>query len=457
MASFSFDEIRKATNAKLIYGNKKGFCIGVSIDSRTLKEGELFIALKGERFDGHNFINSVIKNGSSAVIISNTEAIEGNDFSCAIFLVDDTKKALEQLAHFNRKKFNVPVVAVTGSNGKTTTKDMISELLNSKFNVCCTEKNYNNEIGLSLTLLKITKEHDVCVVEMGMRGLGQIKSLCKIAEPDIGVITNVGTSHIGVLGSKENIAKAKGELIESLTEKGIAVLNGDDILVKEMGKNFKGRVIYYGLNGNYTVYGENVKFEDSGTKYTCICFDEAFKVNLKLLGIHNVYDALAATSTARILGVDVVKIQRVLGEFSPRSGRQSIININGFKVIDDAYNANPLSMEMAIYSLNQISAKNKYLVLADMKELGEDEKHFHYEIGKKVAQTKFNGLITVGPLAKFIAKGAKENGFNEVHVFDTCKEAADCIKNIAQEGDVFLLKGSHSMHMYTIPDLLKEE
>ena len=457
MASFSFNEIKKATNAELVSGKKTGVCFNVSIDSRTIKENDLFIALKGERFDGHDFVINACKKGASAVIISDSECLEKISEDCTVFLVKDTKKAFEDLAHFNRMRFDIPVVAVTGSNGKTTTKDMISALLSSKFNVCSTEKNNNNEIGLSLTLLNITKEHDACVVEMGMRGFGQIKELCNIAKPTIGVITNVGTSHIGILGSKENIAKAKGELIQSLPENGIAVLNGDDSFVKKMGENFKGRVIYYGLNGNYTVYGEKVSFENFGTKYTCVCFDEAFKVNLKLLGIHNVYDALAATSTARILGVDVTKIQRVLSDFSPRAGRQSLIEINGIKIIDDAYNANPLSMEMALRSLKQISAKNKYLVLADMKELGKNEEKFHYEIGLKAADMGFCGIITVGDLAKFIAKGAKEKGMKMIYSFDTCKEAAECILNIAKAGDVFLLKGSHSMQMYTIPDLLKEE
>lgn len=457
MASFSFDEINKATNAELICGNKNGSCTGVSIDSRSLVQGELFIAIKGEFFDGHDFIADACDKGAKAIIISDTEKVNDIKNLCTVFLVKDTKKALESLANFNRKRFNIPVIAVTGSNGKTTTKDMIYSLLSSKFNVCCTEKNNNNEIGLSLTLLNITREHEVCVVEMGMRGLGQIEELCKIAEPNIGVVTNVGTSHIGILGNKANIAKAKGELIKSLPKNGTAVLNGDDPFVKKMGENFDGRVIYYGMDGNYTVYGEKIKFEEFGTKYTCVCFDEAFKVNLKLLGVHNVYDALAATSTARILGVDVTRIQKVLGEFVSRAGRQSIIDINGIKIIDDAYNANPLSMEMALYSLNQFSAKNKYLVLADMKELGTEENKFHYDIGVKAAEMNFDGLITVGELAKFIAKGAKENGLKKIYTFNSCKEAAKCIKFLAKAGDVFLIKGSHSMHMYTIPDLLKEE
>ena len=225
MASFTLGEILKAVSGVLLQQGSHEYCTGVNTDTRTISPGELFIALQGNTFDGHHFLNDACINGASMVIISERSSFKAVPRTVSVILVKNTQTALEALAHFYRMKFDIPVVAVTGSNGKTTTKDMIAALVASKLNVCATQKNFNNEIGLSLTLLSMTPETEACVVEMGMRGLGQIAELCRIAAPTIGVVTNVGTSHIGILGSQENIAKAKGELIESLPDKGIAILN----------------------------------------------------------------------------------------------------------------------------------------------------------------------------------------------------------------------------------------
>ena len=297
MASFTLGEILKAVSGVLLQQGSHEYCTGVNTDTRTISPGELFIALQGNTFDGHHFLNDACINGAS------------------------------------------------------------------------TQKNFNNEIGLSLTLLSMTPETEACVVEMGMRGLGQIAELCRIAAPTIGVVTNVGTSHIGILGSQENIAKAKGELIESLPDKGIAILNEDDPYVIRMGDTFSGNIIGYGVNGNYTVHGSRIQYENNCTKYVCTCFDEAFKVKLNMLGIHNVYNALAATATARVLGIDVNRIQKALSEFLPGAQRQFFTEINGVTVIDDSYNANPLSMEMAFHAMRQVNGKHYFLVLGDMGEL----------------------------------------------------------------------------------------
>ena len=274
---------------------------GVSTDTRTIETGNLFLALKGENFDGHAFLKKACEEGASGVILSDASFAAEVPSDVSAFLVKDTKKALEDLAHFHRMRFHVPVIGITGSNGKTTTKDMTTALLSSRFHVCATQKNFNNEIGLSMTLLSMTKETEVCVVEMGMRGFGQIAELCAIASPTIGIVTNVGTSHIGILGSQENIAKAKAELIEALPKDGTAILNGDDPFVKAMGDRFEGRVISYGLAGRYTVRGTDARYEASQTQFICTSFDEAFRVKLHLLGVHNVYDALAAIAAARVL------------------------------------------------------------------------------------------------------------------------------------------------------------
>lgn len=455
MASFTIEEIERACGAQLLQRGREPSMDGVSTDTRTIRAGNLFLALKGENFDGHAFLKKACEGGASGVIFSDASFAAELPSDVSAFLVKDTKKALEDLAHFHRMRFHVPVIGITGSNGKTTTKDMTTALLSSRFHVCATQKNFNNEIGLSMTLLSMTKETEVCVVEMGMRGFGQIAELCAIASPTIGIVTNVGTSHIGILGSQENIAKAKAELIEALPKDGTAILNGDDPFVKAMGDGFEGRVISYGLAGRYTVRGTDVRYEASQTQFICTSFDEAFRVKLHLLGVHNVYDALAAIAAARVLGVDSRKIQRAFADFHPIGQRQTLLTIAGISVMDDSYNANPLSMEMAFGSLKQIPAAHHYLVLGDMGELGEMEEALHQETGKKAAAMGFDGLITVGPLSRHLAFGAKEGGMTSVFSYETCEEAAEKLASLAKAGDAVLVKGSHYMHMEKVPMLLR--
>lgn len=454
MASFTIDEIGRATKGELLQKGKANYVSGVSTDTRTIQDGDVFIALKGDNFDGHHFLTTACEKGAGAVIISDKEAGNSLPDTVSVFLVTDTKQALEDLAHFHRMRFHVPVIGVTGSNGKTTTKDMITALLSTRFHVCATQKNFNNEIGLSMTLLSMTEKTEVTVVEMGMRGFGQIAELCRIASPTIGVVTNVGTSHIGILGSQANIAKAKGELIEALPADGMAILNGDDPYVKAMGNHFAGKVITYGTKEHSTVMGKDIHYEESQTRYTCAMFDEAYKIKLNLLGPHNVYDALAATAVARILGVDYRKIQKALADFQPIGQRQTILDVHGISVMDDSYNANPLSMEMAFRSLKQLPGKHHYLVLGDMGELGAFEEQLHYETGKKAAAIGFDGLITVGPLCRHLARGAREGGMTTVIETDSCEEAAKELSQLAKPGDIVLVKGSHYMHMEKIPTLL---
>ena len=455
MASFTLDEIAKATGAEVLHRGSRAFVNGVSTDTRTIQSENLFIALCGENFNGHKFLAQAVLSGASALVISALSFAEGVNPEVSLLLVKDTKKALEDLAHFHRMRFQVPVIGITGSNGKTTTKDMLTAILGTRFRVTSTQKNFNNEIGLSKTLLSMTDETEVVVVEMGMRGFGQIEELCRIANPTLGVVTNVGTSHIGILGSQDNIAKAKKELIDALPEGGIAILNGDDPRVSAMDQGFDGRVIRYGMHGRYTVRAGDVRYGAEDTRYICTCFDEAFKVRLSLLGIHNVYDALAATAAARALGVDITKIQKALGEFHPSEQRQSLETIEGVTVLDDSYNANPLSMEMAFRSARQIAGKRYFLVLGDMGELGEFENTLHYDTGKKAAEIGFDGLITVGPLSRHLAEGASDGGMKQVISCSTCEEAAEKIKQWLKPGDVLLVKGSHYMHMETIPAILR--
>lgn len=453
MAAFTLSEIVKATGGVVLHEGVAQSVTGVSTDTRTIQAGELFIPLIGENFDGHNFLGKAVSAGASCVLVSEVKKAKDLPESVTVVRVGSTLKALEELARFHRLRFSIPVIAVTGSNGKTTTKDMTAAIMSSTFKTCATKKNFNNEIGLSQTLLGLTEEDEVCVVEMGMRGFGQIDELCQIACPTIGIVTNVGTSHIGLLGSRENIAKAKSELIQNLPEEGIAVLNGDDELVSRMDTLCKGKSIYYGIEHGADVKGQSLVFKPDETDFVCKSEQGTFPVVLHMLGIHNVYDALAAATAGFLVGVPADKIQETLDSFVPQSASQKLYTVCGATVLDDSYNANPLSVEMAFRALAQIPAKRRILVLGDMLELGAFEDKLHYEIGQTAAKSGAEILVAMGPLSRMTAKGAMDNGMKTVICCDTCQEAAKYLKEHAREGDAVLIKGSHAMHMETIAGL----
>lgn len=456
MASFTVEEILQATGGELLQKGSAFRCSGVSTDTRTIKKGELFIPLSGENFNGHKFLKSAAEKGASVLILSETKWLSAIPPDVTVIQTASAKQALEDLASFHRLRFHLPVIAVTGSNGKTTTKDMITAVLERTMTVCRTEKNFNNEIGLSQTLLRLTEKDDACVVEMGMRGLGQIRELCSIAHPTIGVVTNVGTSHIGLLGSRENIARAKAELVEALPACGTAVLNGDDPFVSAMGRAFAGKVTSFGIGGGFDVSAADVAFHPDGTSFVCREGRENFPVCLRLLGIHNVYDALAAAAVGRLLGVPAAEQKKALESFVSQSASQRILHVDGVTVLDDSYNANPLSVEMAMRALLQIGGNHHILVLGDMLELGRFAEDLHRSIGERAAGMKFDRLLTVGPLSRITAEAARQGGL-PAESYDTCRDAAARLKSIARPGDAVLIKGSHAMHMETIPGLWRGE
>lgn len=447
MATFSLAEIMGATGANLIGGPQEGRIESICTDSRQVQPKSLFIPLHGEKFDGHDFISGAVQKGTVAVLTEKEITCEPQ---VSVLLVKNTLVALQMLARYHRRRCECRVVAVTGSNGKTTTKDLIATVLSQKFNVCKTNKNYNNEIGLPLTLLQIEKEHEVCVVEMGMRGLGQIAELARIAEPDVGVVTNVGVSHIELLGTKENIAKAKSELVASLSDKGTAVLNSDDALVAAMAKQAKGRVIEYGMGNQAMVQALDVVYEKGKTRFTCRSFDEVFPVTMSLLGEHNVYNALAAIAVARLEGVPTNKIQRGLAQAEMGSMRQEVVDVDGIRFVNDTYNANPVSVQAALHTLQQFGNGRKVLVLGDMLELGEKAKEFHRDLATVVHDVGVELVVTVGDLAAELARSVKREGFADTVACASIATAVESLKNLLREGDVVLVKGSRSMGMERI-------
>ena len=448
MAEFTITEVCAATGGTLCNSANQQQFRGICTDTRTVRPGDLFVALRGERFDGHDFIAQAIKQGATGVLIDRTDrdvTVEG-----AVILVGDTLQALQKLATFHRRRFTIPIIAITGSNGKTTTKDITAAVLASRFRVLKTEGNFNNEIGLPLTLLKLTDAHEVAVIEMGMRDLGEIDELTRIGEPTAGIITNVGETHIELLGSLGNIAKAKGELVEAIGEAGFVVLNGDDPYVREMRHKAKGKVICYGIEPKCHVRATQIRTEGLATSLVCCCFGKEFPVVLPAIGRHNVYNALAAIAAGWELGLTIEEIQAGLLAFQPSSMRQHIEKIGEYIVINDAYNASPLSMASALDTLQQVAQGRAVAVLGDMLELGDIATMAHRRIGQTAAASGVELVITVGPLARHIAEAASEAGVPKAVACDDHEQAWQQLSHLLKPGDTILVKGSRGMKMEQI-------
>ncbi len=450
MAMFTDAEVVLATGARILQQGRRDMLYrNVTTDTRTVGEDDLFAALKGEKFDGHDFIEQAVSDGAAGVIVEDAARLYP-DGDYTIFVVKNTRKAYQDLALFHRRRFSIPVVAVTGSAGKTSTRALIATVLEQKYNVLQTEKNFNNEIGLPRTLLQLTKEHGACVVELGMRGLGQIKELADIAEPTVGVVTNVGKSHIELLGSQAQIARAKGELVEALGSDGTAVLNQDDKRVAAMAGKCKGKVVGFGIINDAPVMAGTIKNSEKGLSFTCRCFDQVIDVHMAVIGTHNVYNALAAVAVGRLLGLSEHQMQKGLAEYKGVPMRQELVNIDNVVFVNDAYNANPASMKEAVDTLVTLTGGRKIAVLGGMLELGDWAEKEHEKIGTYLADKKVDVLIALGDEARFMAKAAKAAGMNEVYTVTTHAEAAAVLRRIMRQGDTVLLKGSRGFAMEKI-------
>ncbi|MBS5886931.1 MAG: UDP-N-acetylmuramoyl-tripeptide--D-alanyl-D-alanine ligase [Negativicoccus massiliensis] len=448
MAAFTEAEIIQATEAVKLQGSEDVAVGSISTDTRGELSGCLFVPLKGERFDGHDYLQQAVEKGAVAVLCDREIAALPKEV--AVYRVKQTRRALEDLAAYHRRRFALPVIAVTGSSGKTTTKELIASVLAQKFRVHKTEKNHNNEIGLAQTLLSLQPEDEVCVVEMGMRARGEIKRLAEVAAPTIGVVTNVGVAHLERLGSQDAIAAAKQELIESIPENGTAVLNWNDKRVRSMASVCHGRVISYGIEPQANVQALDIQYGLGKTKFTCRIFDEVFPVTLPLLGAHNVANALATVAVARVLGLSANRIQRALADAVAGELRQEIIDRSGIRFVNDAYNANPLSMAASLTSLSQFGEGRYVAVIGDMLELGPDEVAMHEELATAVIAAGITELITVGPLARALGEAVKKQSHVNVHSVANTNEVMPLLKPLLQEGDIVLIKGSHSLRLDTL-------
>ena len=453
MNKLSLTEIAQVTNAKK-NSDAEIFFDSISTDSRKIKGGELFVAIKGENMNGESFAGDAIKKGASAVMVSKTakRIPEG-----VILKVDDTLVAYRQIAGAWRNRFDIPIIAVTGSNGKTTTKDLTAAALTGVWNVLKTTANFNNEIGVPLTLLELDETHHAAVVEIGMRGLGQIAELAKFVKPTIGIVTNVNETHIELLGSIENIAKAKGELVEAIPAGGTVILNADDPHVAAM-KNLAAdgvRVLNYSLeNPDADFFAKNILIGSVSTEFIMIFRGKEYDFEIPMLGRHNVSNALGAIAAGYAVGLTVPDVQRGFATLTTTKMRFEVIRRDGLTIVNDAYNASPASMRMAIRTAAEIYGGKKFAVLGDMLELGSLSERLHREIGAELVENKFDTLIAIGKLGKFIADGARDAGLKNVYAVDSHEDAAKKILELVRDGDTILFKASHAMHMEKIIELI---
>ncbi|RJX29029.1 MAG: UDP-N-acetylmuramoyl-tripeptide--D-alanyl-D-alanine ligase [Dethiobacter sp.] len=463
---FSVEEVLNVTGGKLWLGDLKGSFHGAVIDSREAGGGELFFPLQGEKENGHKFILDALTRGANGSLLEEEQIPRFTAQSFppgkSVITVKDSLQSLQKLAGYHRGKFSLSLVAVTGSNGKTTTKDFIASVLSTRYNVLKTEGNLNNHLGLPLMLLRLKKEHQAAVLELGMSGLGEIALLTSLCRPDLGVITNIGEAHLGLLGSKENIARAKGELLVNMDSRGKAILNGDDPFLKQMGREFAGQTFYYGFTEGTSLRVLNSFMDNGGYKFEVLLPDsrvESFWISLP--GKHNVYNALAAIAVGLDFSLSLQDIKEGLAEsvFSRMRMEKTPVK-SGFWVINDAYNANPTSMKYSLQSLKELARNNvKIAILGDMFELGPAAEDRHYELGRILADLGIDYLISVGRLAVWIAQGAGDAGLPPERIFlaGNHEEAVKHVDSLNLPGSYILIKGSRGMQMEKIAgELLKK-
>ncbi|MEW6621444.1 MAG: UDP-N-acetylmuramoyl-tripeptide--D-alanyl-D-alanine ligase [bacterium] len=448
MEPIKVDEILQATKGKLLSGNKDTWIPDISTDSRQIREGDLFIALKGDKFDGHNFIEEVMQKQASGLIISKEIPITDYRLPITIIKVTDTLVALGKIAAYYRQKFKIPVVAITGSNGKTTTKEMAATLLAKKFNTLRSKSSFNNAIGVPLTLFELNKTTQAVVLEIGMNHPGEIKYLSEIANQTAALITNIGESHIGYLKTKENIASEKMKILEPA---GIAILNRDDVYLSKI--KFNGKLITYGIHNEADITAQNLHQNMNGVEFT---LNNRYHLSIPILGRHNVYNILAATAIAYALGLTFEEIEKGYGELKTPYGRMELSSLpGGTKIINDAYNANPTSMKCALETLSQIQTDGqKILVMGDMLELGDLSQSFHQTTGKEIANYGINILFTIGDNASLSADEACRRGV-EVYKCGSNDEIISKLKKLIQLEDIILVKGSRRMKLEEVVEGLK--
>ncbi len=458
------NEILFATAGKLIRAGRKDVFGEVVTDSSKVRTGSIFIALKGERLDGHRFVAEAVRRGARCVIVHRRPARAGKN--AAVIKVSDTLKALGDLAHYRRQKFAPKVVAITGSNGKTTTKEMLAAILEEAFlngtslrgKVLKTEGNFNNLVGLPLTLLQLRRAHRVAVVELGTNHPGEIQRLAQIADPDLGIITSVAPAHLEGLSSVAGVAREKGALYRNVRADGAIAVNLDDPWVHRLGRRFKGAKITYGKRGNVSAESWQ-SLGPRGTRFILRVGRARCAIRLNYPGQHNVANALGAAALAHNLGVSLTAICHGLSRARPMAMRMQIEEWHGVGIINDAYNANPASIEAAVKTLAEIRGRGERIaVLGDMFELGRQSRQQHLKLGKRIAQYRLSALYLLGAeTTEQVRKGALRGGMppEKIFVGKDHDDLARQLRRRVRRGDWLLLKGSRGMAMEKIVEKLK--
>ena len=448
-------DIVEITKGELIIGNKALVCDNFSKDTRTIRKGDIYIGIKGEKFDGNQFWKQALDNEAEAVIIQDIEITkkEINQYSDkTIIKVKDTLEALYKIAKYKRGLYDIPVVAVTGSVGKTSTKDVIASVVGTKYKTLKTEGNNNNDIGLPFTILKL-KDHEAMVIEMGMNHLGEISLLTNIAKPTLAIITNIGTSHIGNLGSRENILKAKLEILEGMKVPKIIVNNDNDLLHKWYEENKNQIEIHtFGIENDSDIVAEDIKMEEESSQFTAVLKNSnKLEIKVPVGGEHFVYNALCATEVGRILNIPDENIKNGIEKFELTKKRMDIKKLeNGAIIINDAYNASYESMKVGLEFLAKHTGTRKIAVLGDMFELGEYSEKLHRDVGKEVAKNNIDILICAGENSKYIIDEAKKNKNVEIYFMNSNEEIVENLSQKLRKGDVVLVKASNGMKFFEI-------
>ncbi|MBR1781124.1 MAG: UDP-N-acetylmuramoyl-tripeptide--D-alanyl-D-alanine ligase [Oscillospiraceae bacterium] len=457
MEALTLEQVAQATGGRLLTPALAEQTIhDVCTDSRKIKKGCLFLPLVGDRFDGHDYIDSALEHGALAVLTAKEpqSPVAGRGY----ILVSDTQDALRDLAVYYRNLFHIPVIAVTGSVGKTTTKDMVAAVLGEKYNVLKTDGNFNNNIGLPLTIFRLTHAHEIAVLEMGMNHLGEIDYLTRIARPDVALITNIGDAHIENLGCRENTLKAKAEVFHGMTAEGRAVLNGDDVLLRTLDGRIDQAITWCGAGSDNDWRGEEL-CEQWDDHMTCTLASPtgSWEQYIPGLGAHMIYPVTMAAAVGRMFGLTDEQINRGILEFEPTKMRMAILHRgDDITILNDTYNANPQSMRAALDILSKQSSRKRIAVLGDMLELGDLGPSLHQSVGRFLGIARIDCLVTVGKLAEYIADGAEESGVSEIY---RCANQAQAQKALAQAvipGSTVLVKASRGMRFEHLVEYLAE-
>lgn len=455
MKNMTLKNIAAACGGRLFGGGEELEIAGAVMDSRQIEKDFLFFAIPGERVDGHQFIPQVMEKGAACAVCEKAPNVPIGSY----ILVEDVKKAMQDIAAFYRSGLSIPIVGITGSVGKTSAKEFIAGVLAEKYNVLKTQGNYNNELGVPLTLLRIREEHEAAVIEMGINHFGEMHRLSRMAAPDIAVLTNIGDCHLEALGSREGVLKAKSEIFDFLQENGTVILNGDDEMLSTIKEINKKVPITFGKNKNNICYASNIRSKGLfGTEAQIHIKSGSFLSQIPLPGEHMVYNALAAAAVGEVLGLSLEEIKAGIAAVKPMAGRSNLMQCGDKVIIDDCYNANPVSMCAALDLLAQADTR-KVAILGDMFELGENAAKLHGDVGRYAAKLLIDEIICVGELSEHMAKEAEvvNNGKSNIRYYSKKEALLQELYRLIKPQDTILVKASHGMGFEEVVEKLQEK